>query len=944
MSNGTSFGAMSVDGNVFGLQQGNGNVQNFHFPAKGFQKPYLTKRSVADFTGREEKIAQITACLTGQTDRKAVTISAVSGMGGVGKTSLVRHVAGLLADQFPDGQLYGDLRGQDDRPVAPVTILLEWLRLFGYEESELPMTLDGLAGWLRCCVADKRILIIIDNAHDERQVEPLLPGNGACGVMITSREWLKLDGVSSIELDVMSEAESLTLLGQIIGEAVVEQSREASKKLMKLCGYLPLAIRITGASLCQKLANPKWGWTVEKQVAALADESFRLGEFKGKYRSIEACFQLSYRDLSIEDRRLFSALGVLRGKDFGVPLATVMNRDNPDGTSEGLERLEAMQLLEIASDDRYSFHDLVRLFARGKLKSEVQTTLAIKSLGWFEENSQIYHTLLIPKSRRPIAEKHANENEMSLEAIEKTLYEMAMEWFLTESSNFIDVIKWAQNLGEHQTTVNLAGNLASFFRLTNFWNDWVMTYEVALLSTKMIGNTQSTAQIIGHLGYVYTDQWKLEMAIDCFQQSIEIYREIGDNKGLGNSMMGLENIYQNQGKWEEAIDCYQQSLEILRLIDDQEGVSHTIGNLGNLYNSQGRWEEAIDCHQQTLERHREFGETQEVATTLGNLGNAYSSQGKDEKAIDCYQKSLEICREFGNQHGIAKTTVNLGIVYNSQGKWKEAIDCCQQSLEIYREFGDQCGVASTNMSLGNVYYYQGKYKKAIDCYQPSLETFRTIGDIYSEAAAWNNLGNAQVNLDNSASRNSYQNAKAIFQKLNLTDRVDNCDNLISQIDQLIRPATLLKSSTTSDSLSSQQDQLPTSRDDRSSSLWSAIAKLLSASVGPILGISIVALVIASNFNWLDGVPQDQEIAAKSTILKTYPTFEEDFQQIVKNKKPDFIGMYGYKFSQSGEKDVIFVTYSASGSGFWESLFMNTTTTISFKVKVNLLDGSVTPAN
>ena len=669
-----------------------------------------------NFTGRSIEIDKIEAILT--SENPTALISAVSGMGGVGKSTLAKAIGNRLKGQYPDGQLYVDLRGQSESPREPIAVLSEFLvDGFGDDPQNLPIELDRLQRLFNDRLTGRKILVVLDNAADALQVEPLLPRVNGCGALVTSRE--KLVGLSDIgrdsfvPLDVMTIDEAIALLDRLcgdktrVGEASPAATRALTTKLVALCGSLPLALTIVG-----KLLFGTTSLTLVKLITELGEERSRLQSLK--YRNnkdevdpkldVEASFNLSYRQLLPEQQRVFASVAVLRGVDFGVELAAVLGEMEEPQVQRRLDQLVALAIVQMSDETvgRYSLHDLMREFGREKLEREEE--LAGRALEWYYDNANTFDNYLRPTNRRSIAESLVSEWEQPLETIESALDSMAVNWFQVEHDNLTEAVNWAQDLGEHNIAVKLTANLVMFFQRRSLWNDWVTTHQVALKSARAIGDQQGIAQIMNNLGLVY----------------------------------------KVQGKWKEAIDCYQQSLEKMRAIGDQQGIATTIGNLGNVYHAQGKWEEAIDC----------------------------------------YQQSLETMRAIGDQHGIAQTMNNLGLVYQDQGKWDDAIDC----------------------------------------YQQSLEKMRAIGDQHGEAQIWFNLGNTQAKLGNPAARTSYQNAKALFQQLKLTNDVQNCDNAIATIGQSTRLDTLARATKIGDDITprKKKKQFP---------LWQSALVLLLFGIG-----------------------------------------------------------------------------------------------------------------
>ena len=751
-----------------------------------------------DFTGRSQETDTIETIL--KSDSPTAMISAVSGMGGVGKSVLARHVGNRLKAQFPDGQLYVDLLGQAATPRSADSVLIEFLvDGFGDDPQHLPFELEALRKLFHDRLSGCKILVVLDNAGDALQVEPLLPRVRGCGAIVTSREPLtNLSGMTAenfVPLGVMPEKEAIELVQRLCPKKTMDVALVTS--LVKLCGLLPLALTIVGKLLLQTASL-----TLVEVITDLSKERSRLRALKymgsnnqvDARLDVEASFNLSYVRLNEAHQALFECVAVLRGQDFGPELAAVLVEREEDLARKQLDQLVALQLVQWSEvTGRYGFHDLMREFGAGKLEPEQARELGIKALKWYDDRANTFDNYLRPTSRRPIAEGLVSKCEHPLETIEKVLDTMAMEWFVTEHQNLVEAVNWSQDLTEHHRAVRLTANLCLFFQRRSFWSDWAITHQVALVSARAIGDPQGIAETMNNLGLVYQAQGKWDAAIDCYEKSLETTCAIDDQPGIAATMNNLGLVYKNQGKCNVAVDCYKKSLEIKRAIGDQPGIAQTMNNLGAVYQTQGKWDAAIDCYEKSLETMCAIGDQRGIAQTMNNLGTVYQEQGKLDEAIDCYEKSLEKKRAIGDQQGIAQTIGNLGNVYQAQGKWDEAIDYYERSLETMRAIGDQPGIAATMNNLGGVYQAQGKWDAAIDCYQKSIQSSHQIGDPQTEAHGWYNLGSTQAKLGNPAARTSYQNAKALYQQLKLTNMVQYCDNAISQIGKKKRSFSLWQS-------------------------------------------------------------------------------------------------------------------------------------------------------
>ncbi|CAM4457576.1 AfsR/SARP family transcriptional regulator [Nocardia ninae] len=319
-------------------------------------RPAQLPRGIADFTGREAVVRELCAALTPA--GLAPPIVVITGMGGVGKTTLATHVAREISEQFPDGQLYADLHGMDDRPAEPVGVLGAFLRALAIADSDMPPTEPERAALLRSVLADQRMLMVLDNVGTLDQVRPLLPSGPGCAVLVTSRAVLPLPDATYRPLGVLSAVEARNLLGRIIGVQRTAAEPEATDAVVVACGLLPLAIRIIGARL---VARPHW--SIAAVAQRLTGERHRLSELRCGDLTMEACFTFGYRQLPVATARTFVALAVPAVPDLSVAAAASILGVDAAVAAHSCESLVDLGLLQSVGADRYSYHDLLRLFA-----------------------------------------------------------------------------------------------------------------------------------------------------------------------------------------------------------------------------------------------------------------------------------------------------------------------------------------------------------------------------------------------------------------------------------------------------------------------------------------------------------------------------------------------------------------------------------------------------
>ena len=566
---------------------------------------------IANFTGRQAELESVTALL-GQASKSGETghnISVLTGMAGVGKSALAIHAAYQLKPDFPDAQLYVNLRGTESQPLEPSQVLAGFVRSLGVGDRSIPETLTQRSDLYRSLLSGKRALVLLDNALDEAQVRPLLPDSSTCAVIVTTRKPLAdLEGAAILEVDEMTQ-EALDLLQNLVGVCTPSEL-EAAKNVIDLCSRLPLAIRITAGTLKNK-AN----WRFEDCADKLADERERLLSLRLSDLAVRVSLALSYQELDANSARLFRLLGLLIGSSFTPTLAGALLESDSAIAEESVKHLVDVQLLEPANEGRYRFHDLVRLFARGQLAqeeaSEARQAARLRISRWYLETSEAMDLALNPETRRQLAQVLVEGKNQSIEATEQKLFLAALNWFEIERTNVLASIEWANQAKARELVASLAKNLVNFFNIYGYWTDWEQTHLLALEAIRTLEDLPESdapsdrissgyreAQTLTNLGNVYSLQSDWQKASDCYEKSLGIFRELGDNPGIAKAMGNLANVYSRQGDWVKANDCYEQSLDIFRELKDSYGEGQTLANLGILYAQQSNQEKAIALWQE----------------------------------------------------------------------------------------------------------------------------------------------------------------------------------------------------------------------------------------------------------------------------------------------------------------------------------------------------------
>ena len=638
------------------------------FPSRLHQLP----ADLADFTGREREVAELEALLSG--DGAAAAITAIGGMGGIGKSALAIHVAHRLIARYPDGQLVIDMGGTTDQPLTPAAAMERVIHSFE-PGARLPDEADAVAALYRSLLAGKRALIILDNALDGAQVRPLMPPP-PCAAMVTSRRGMALDGVRSFNLDALSGSEAEGLLGGILGPDRVSDAEMA--ELAVACGRLPLALRVAGAFL-----NLHRDWTAAEYLAAVADQRERLTRLRiegDEMLDVLASLGLSVAQLAREQADLaarWRMLGVF-ARDFERAAAAAVWEVTSTEARDGLSALVERSMVLFDEDAmRYRLHDLMGDVARGA-DLEGADLAALAPIEQQAAARHAEHYLAVLGSTDDL---YLRGNDGITEGL--ALFDL--EWRNIEAGQ-----AWAARTApEDETAARACGDypLAGVYvlDLRLHARAQIVWLEASVGAARRLRDRAIEGNALGILGLAYAVLGETRRAIEFHEQYLEIAREIGNRRGEGNALGNLGSAYFTLGETRRAIEFYERALKIFRDIGDRWAEGQNLGNLGNAYAALGETRRAIEFYGQDLEIAREIGDRRGEGDALIGLGNTYAALGETRRVIEFYEQQLEITREIGDRRGEAIGLYNLGNELAKAGKRGQAITRLQETLKIYEE-------------------------------------------------------------------------------------------------------------------------------------------------------------------------------------------------------------------------------------------------------------------
>jgi DNA-binding SARP family transcriptional activator/Tfp pilus assembly protein PilF len=633
--------------------------------ADAARPPAQLPADIGDFTGRGSHLAQLRSLLTrssGTDNPSALTIAVVAGTGGLGKTTLAVHAAHSLRDEFPDGQLYVNLRGAAEQPAMPEEVLARLLRDLGVMPGQVPAGQEERAALYRTRLAGRRVLIVLDDARGAAQVRPLLPGSASCAVIVTSRHRLAdLAGSRLVDLDVLDDEDAHRLLTAIIGPERAAAEPGAVSEVLAACAGLPLAIRIAGARLASRR-----GWTVSTLARRLADQRRRVDELTSGDMAVRACFDVSFDSLpksvtadGVDPAHAFRLLGVWQGPGISLPAAAALVGQPEDPVADALEILVDAHLLESRAPDWYSFHDLLRAYAGERAQAEegaetVNDAVA-RILDWYLRAADAAAAVIVPyRDRVPLGPADPAASALHFETTDG-----ALTWSSQERANLVAATRQAAAVARHDVAWKLSVATMAGFELHGYRSEWSATSTVALSSARLANDRYGEAWVLNNIAILLSTQ-EAEGAIAHFEQAMAIRAEIDDRHGQIQTATNLAFCYLLQGQHDQAVTAGKYALQLQRDSGRRHGEGITLCNLGEAYLGLGRYEEAIATLQEALPVVRETGSVRIEAYVLRNLGQAHLDLGQSTEGAGLLEQALVIHKATGDALGQAQDLQLLG--------------------------------------------------------------------------------------------------------------------------------------------------------------------------------------------------------------------------------------------------------------------------------------------
>ena len=682
---------------------------------------------IRDFTGRTEqlnRVIRLIASVVGGA-HGAVPIVCLSGQGGTGKTTLAIHVAHMIGEDFPDGQLYINLHGAGAQGQDPADVLAGFLRELGVDGADVPEGIDERARMYRAHLAGQRILVVLDDAADEAQVRPLLPGSDGCAVLVTSRSRLAaLAGAQSVSLGALPPDQAKGMLTAIVGDDRASAEPEAVAEIARLCGYLPLAIRIAGARLVSRPA-----WTISWFATRLSDESKRLDLLRAGDLELRASFALSYDSRDEAEQLAFRLLGLLNADFPAWNVAAVLGTDC-DEAERLLEQLADAALVDIVGVDatgliRYRLHDLLRDFARECLHDtepqdalrERLATIADEYIGAARLACALVH---------PGAQGSGEPPPQLLAG--DVVRGDAWGWLAAERVSLVALVEQVHAAALWDRTWQLAETLSDMFDWRADWRAWERTHQLALDAAGRAADTPAEARVLRSLGVLYRELGRYDESAALLTQAAGIFSGQGSRHQRATAMRNLGDTYRYQGRLTAAIDAFSDALAVFRQETDTRSAAGALNGAADAYRGLSRWGESSNAFRDCIAIYRDLGDQLEVARAKIRYALVFRDQHLSQQAIPLVTEGLDTVRQLGDRRWEARAMRQLAIMHRNGGDTDTAIATLGECLAIFGELEDRRGLAVTLRNRGDAHRLARQLNDATDDLTAALDAFQAISD------------------------------------------------------------------------------------------------------------------------------------------------------------------------------------------------------------------------
>ncbi|MFL6120747.1 ATP-binding protein [Actinophytocola sp.] len=653
--------------------------------------PRQLPATVGDFVGRGGELDILTRQLNrSRGEAGAVVITAIGGTAGVGKTALVVSWGNRMRQRFPDGQLYVNLHGYGpDEPRRSGDAVALVLGALGVPAARVPGDEDERAALYRSLLADRKMLVVLDNAVSAEQVRPLLPGSPGCVVVVTSRRELPGlvagNGALQVVLDRLPTEEAVELLGRILGQDRVHAEPAAAVDIARRCAYLPLALRVAAQ---RALSSPELSLSeVAGQLASTRDRLDLLATpDNDRSMNVRVVFSWSYDALPADAARLFRLLGLHAGPDFGIHAAAALAGVGTAEATRLLDVLTGAHLAERGADGRYRLHDLLRDYAAGQVAeneaAEDGAAAVRRVLEMYLHAADAADRAFSPSRLRVPLDPTACE----LPAVDS--YQQALDWFELERANLTAATRQAAEAGYDDVAWRIPVAMTVYCYVRKPWDDWITTHEIGLAAAERGREPFGEAAILTGLGAVNYELRQYRAAVAHLERACARWRELGHEWGEAIALNILGSAHRDLRQFEQAVTWFRAALDIWARIDEVWGKGVTLHNLGTTYRELGDADQAIDWLRRSIEVRRAMPDRYGEAWAIHDLGVVHLDLDQLAAAVTHFDQALTIRREIGDRHGEAQSLYEMGKAMRENGDDERGEERLREAFAIFEDLHD----------------------------------------------------------------------------------------------------------------------------------------------------------------------------------------------------------------------------------------------------------------
>ncbi|WP_346536272.1 tetratricopeptide repeat protein [Micromonospora sp. DPT] len=644
-------------------------------------RPCLLPPDPPQFVGRTAALVAARELLRSAADGPPTLL--VNGAAGVGKTLFAIRLAHAVRDDFPDGQLYVGMRGFDPTgaPMSAGEAVRGFLDALGVPPERVPATLDAQVGLYRSLLADRRVLVVLDNVRDAEQVRPLLPGAARCATVVVSRNQLSglvvAEGARPLRLDLLTGTESRELIARRVGPARVAEEPAAVQRIVTSCGRLPLALAIVAA---RAATHPEF--TLDALAgelrAARGLDAFAAGDTAADVRAV---FSWSYRSLAPPAARLFRLLAAHPGPEVTVATAASLAGRPPDRVRPELRELAAAHLVVEQTPGRYALHDLLRAYADELGRDDGERPAAVRRVLDHYLHTALTSDALLWPHRDPLAPPDTAEGVTPEVFADR---EAALAWFGAEHAALLAGMDQAAGAGLDGHVWRLAWALANFFARRGHWEDWVRAGLAGAAAARRQGDRAAEAEAHRIVGGAHVRLRRYDEAQEHYRQALELFDGLGDLVGQGFTYRSLGWLSEQQGDVAGALRHDEHALGLFQRAGHVRGEANTLNSVGWCLALLGDHERAIVHCRRSLALLQRIGDPVGMAGAWDSLGYAYR-QVDLHQASACYREALLLYRKLGDRMNEAVTLRHLGETQHAGGDPDAARQSWRQSLDILTE-------------------------------------------------------------------------------------------------------------------------------------------------------------------------------------------------------------------------------------------------------------------